>query len=225
MKAESGSRTTGKSVRPQEPIGKNRLEGLTEGVFAIVMTLLVFLLIAPEFVDSSGGVALHLRVIEFLPSLRTYASSFFVLGIFWVIHHAVFHYIQRLDGLIIWINIIFLMTVALVPLSTLVVVNYDPVPLALVLYGANMFAASVPLVLTWVYAVRTGDMLHPDVDKKTIGFITLKTIAAPVIFIVATGVSYLDLHATRTIYFVAGAVYIVLTIILHRKHKQVEKSS
>jgi uncharacterized membrane protein len=210
--------------RSADIVGKNRLEGLTEGVFAILMTLLVFLLIAPEFVDSSGGVALHLRVVEFLPSLRTYASSFFVLGIFWVIHHAVFHYIQRLDGFIIWINIIFLMTVALVPLSTLMAVNYDPVPLALVFYGANMFAASVPLLLIWIYAVRTGDMVYPDVDKKIIGIVSLKTVAAPLIFIIATAVSYLDLHATRMIYFSAGAVYIVLTVILHRKHKLIIKS-
>lgn len=210
--------------KPIDVVSKNRLEGLTEGVFAIVMTLLVFLLIAPEFVDRSGGVAVHVRVIELLPRLRSYVSSFLVLGIFWVTHHAVFHYLRRLDGFIIWTNIIFLMTVALVPLSTVLVVNYDPVPLALVFYGANMSAASVPLVLTWIYAVRTGDMVHPDVDKTTIGLVTLKTIAAPLIFIIATGVSYLDLHATRVIYFSAGAVYIVLTIILHRKHKLVKRS-
>jgi uncharacterized membrane protein len=213
-------------VNDENPIGtvtKNRLEGLTEGVFAIVMTLLVFLLIAPEFVDDSGDAMLHIQAAALLPSLRAYASSFLVLGIFWVTHHAVFHYIQRLDGFIIWINIIFLMTVALVPLSTLMVVNYDPVPLALVFYGANMFAASVPLVLTWIYAVWTGDLVHPDVDKATMRFVTLKTLAAPVIFIVATGVSYLDLHATRTIYFAAAVVYIVLTVILHRRHRQVKR--
>ncbi|UCE26454.1 MAG: DUF1211 domain-containing protein [Candidatus Coatesbacteria bacterium] len=209
---------------PIEIITKSRLEGLTEGVFAIVMTLLVFLIIAPEFVDDSGNTMLHIRAAELLPSIRAYASSFVVLGIFWVTHHAVFHYIQRLDGFIIWINIIFLMTVALVPLSTLMVVNYDPVPLALVFYGANMFAASVPLVLIWMYAARTGDMVHPDVDKATMRLVTLKTLAAPAIFMVATGVSYLDLHATRTIYFVAGAAYIVLTVILHKKRIQVKRS-
>ena len=223
MKAESDRGTMEKNERFQETLSKNRLEGLTEGVFAIVMTLLVFQLIGPEFFGDSAGVDLRARVVEILPRFRTYVSSFLVLGIFWVTHHAVFHYLRRLDGFIIWINIIFLMMVALVPLSTVLVVNYDPVPLALVFYGGNMFAASVPLVLIWIYAAWTADLIHPDVDKTTIGFVTLKTIAAPLIFIVATGVSYLDLHATRMIYFLAGVVYIVLTVILHREHKLMKR--
>ena len=69
----------------------NRLEALTDGVFAIVMTLLVLELSIPEIAHSSVQAELPQRLLELGPKLISYAVSFIILGMFWYLHHHTFH--------------------------------------------------------------------------------------------------------------------------------------
>jgi len=102
----------------------NRLEFLTDGVFAIVMTLLVLEISIPEIAHPSLQVELPRRLLELWPKLYSYLLSFFVLGTLWTLHHRSFHSIKRSDNVLLWLNIFFLMFVALMPFTTSIVGNY-----------------------------------------------------------------------------------------------------
>lgn len=93
-----------------------RLETLADGVFAIVMTLLVFELRIPEL-PGAAAADLWAAVVLLGPSLLSFIVSFLVLGVYWVGHHSQFQHIRRADQTLLWLNILFLMCVSLVPFS------------------------------------------------------------------------------------------------------------
>src|SRR2546426_6245883 len=92
-----------------------RIETLADGVFAIVMTILVFDLKAPDVAAPSD---LAPSIFALWPRFLTYGISFVVLGVYWYAHHSQFRFIERTNKIVIWLNINFLAAVALVPVST-----------------------------------------------------------------------------------------------------------
>src|SRR3989304_1493221 len=92
----------------------NRLETLADGVFAIVMTILVLDLRVPETLGS-GGLAGELAALW--PRFATYFISFIVLGIYWFAPPQVFHFLARVNRTIVWLNIVFFMGVPMTPFA------------------------------------------------------------------------------------------------------------
>jgi uncharacterized membrane protein len=97
-------------------LSKNRIEALTDGIFAVVMTLLVLDISVPQIASSHynvGSVAaeteLVKRLFDLWPKILGFGISFIILAIYWMAHHRQFHYIKHLDHTLVWINIIFLM--------------------------------------------------------------------------------------------------------------------
>ena len=90
-----------------------RIETLTDGVFAIVMTLLVLNLSVSNLLNFSIEQSIQIIISQ----LSQFIFTFLVLAIYWIFHHRLFHYIIRSDIYLIWLNMMFLMTIALVPFS------------------------------------------------------------------------------------------------------------
>jgi len=97
-------------------LSKNRIESLTDGIFAVVMTLLVLDISVPQIASSHynvGSVAaeteLVKRLFDLWPKILGFGISFIILAIYWMAHHRQFNYIKHLDHTLVWINIIFLM--------------------------------------------------------------------------------------------------------------------
>ena len=98
-------------------LATNRLEALVDGVFAVVMTLLVLDITVPSPTQPHAVAHLVRNLIALKPTVLSYALSFVIAGIYWVGHHNQFAYIRRTDRPLLWINILFLMCVAFIPFS------------------------------------------------------------------------------------------------------------
>ena len=83
---------------------KTRIEALTDGVFAIAMTLLIFNIRVPEAAQGTDK-ALRQGLLQLWPSFLTYIISFVMLGVYWVGHHNQYHFIRRTDRVFLWTNI------------------------------------------------------------------------------------------------------------------------
>jgi uncharacterized membrane protein len=102
-------------------LGKGRLESLTDGIFGTVMTVLILSLSVP--IVTSGSLPsensqLLSYLTSLLPDILSYVISFAILGTFWIRHHTMFHYVTRVDRVVLWLNILFLMTIGFIPFST-----------------------------------------------------------------------------------------------------------
>ncbi|HKB47289.1 MAG TPA: TMEM175 family protein, partial [Ktedonobacterales bacterium] len=86
---------------------------LSDGVFAIATTLLVLTIGIPGGSQARGLPKVLIGLLW--PSTAMYALSFIVIGIYWMAHQRIFHYITRSDGGLLWLNVLFLLTVAFLP--------------------------------------------------------------------------------------------------------------
>ncbi len=100
------------------------LETLVDGIFTIAMTLLVLSLSLPQLPYPATNAAILSSFSSMSQQFFTYALSFILLAIFWGINHSQFYLIKKSNQTLLWINILWLMFVALVPFSTNLVGHY-----------------------------------------------------------------------------------------------------
>jgi uncharacterized membrane protein len=138
-------------------LSKHRLEALTDGVFAVAMTLLVIELKLPEDVAAHGPSELARGLVRLIPTFIAWIISFFVLAIFWFSHHRLFHFVRTVDGKLLSLNIVYLGFVSLMPFSSALTGKYAPMPLSQWLYSTNMALLALLGLLNWRYVFR-----HPE---------------------------------------------------------------
>jgi uncharacterized membrane protein len=178
----------------------NRLEALADGVFAIVMTLLVLEISVPLVTGTSANTELTQKIVEMWPKFLAYGVSFLVLGVVWINHHLMFHHIRRADNKLVWINIIMLMFVALVPFSTSLLGEYGQMQTAVVVYGANILLTLIMGFALWTYATGRYRLVDRDIDPKLVKRTKIMFFVASLLFLLAIGVSFASPVASFCLY-------------------------
>ena len=148
--------------------GKGRLEALTDGVFAIIMTILVFNIIVPELkLFTEGDYAserLAAKFADLWPEFLAYIISFSTLGAFWVAHHRVFRWIIYVNRPLIWINISFLMVIGLVPFSTTLLTQYMHSQNSIFVFSFNAIVAGLLIYAIYYYVKRNTELVDKSVQ-------------------------------------------------------------
>lgn len=90
-------------------IGKSRIEALSDGIFAIVMTLLILEFHVPNLPPNAPNVDVAPALVALWPKFVSYIVTFVSLRFFWVGHHIMYHAIRRADRTLLWLNIFFFM--------------------------------------------------------------------------------------------------------------------
>lgn len=186
----------------------HRIEALSDGVFAIVMTLLVFDIKIPQIFEASVATELPHRLFEMWPKLLSYLFSFIILGIYWVAHHALFHYIKHSDRNLLWLNILFLMSVVFIPFSTGLIGEYPRQQIALVVYGGNLILIGLVLYLLWIYATRGRRLVDVDIDPQVVRLAKRRILTSPVISFFAIGLSFFSTGWSIFLYALIPLLYI-----------------
>lgn len=126
-----------------------RITNMADGVFAIVLTLIVFDLRIPVDIEDLVQAIFNLRT-----SILSYILSFLILGYYWVAHHNQVDYVKRVDQVFMWLNVVYMMLVSLVPFTANTLGRYSGQNVAEVLYCANLTALSLLHYAMWRYAVN-----------------------------------------------------------------------
>lgn len=172
------------SIMDQSDITPSRLVSFSDGVFAIAITLIVFSLKVPE-VPPSG---LSKAIAAMMPEFITYFFSFFVIGLFWMMHHRLFHYIIKVKARLLWLNILFLMLIAFIPFPSAMLIRYGT-SFALIFYVGTLVVISLLGALIWEYVVAHKGLLDAHLPKEVIHYNRIRTIFFIVIFILITLIS------------------------------------
>jgi uncharacterized membrane protein len=147
-------------------LGKNRIEALSDGIFAIVMTLLILEIHVPDLPSNAANVQLAPVLWHLWPKFFTYAVTFLSLGVYWIAHHNMYHAIRRADRVLLWLTILFFMFVSMLPFSTSVLNTFRQTQIAPLFFGANLTAIGWLLYLQWAYAGTQPDMLAEFVTPE-----------------------------------------------------------
>ena len=184
----------------------NRIESLTDGVFAIAMTILIFDLKSSVTGQGDSGLLTYLASIT--GNFISYIISFFLLAMFWFRYHKQLHRIVRTDDGLVWLNICFLFTITLVPFTAYLYGAYFGARLASLIYSANIIAVGLFQLLHWMHAVRK-DMVDPRVTPEERDDTTARTWVVLSCYVLAFLIAFVNPY-----YFFAAywAVPIAVTV-------------
>jgi len=142
-----------------------RLAALSDGVFAVAMTLLVLDLRAPaaEAIHSEQDLWRALAALG--PRVLVYVMTFMTLGIFWVGQQTQLNHLDRSDRGLSWIHIVFLFAVSLTPFSTTLLAGFLLYRAAILVYWGNIFLLGASLYVSWICATRTG-LVKPEISRQ-----------------------------------------------------------
>jgi uncharacterized membrane protein len=203
-------------------LGKGRLEALTDGIFATVMTVLVLSLSVPVIASDVTGSKLSSEVftdIEALwPDILGYVLSFLLLAVLWTSHHSVFHYVTRVDRPLLWLNTLFLLTVGFLPFSTALIGRYPEVQVPVIIYGANIIATSFCMLGILSYSARNSLLVVPEHDERVLQRIRARWRTGPWIYLGAILLSFLSPLVSFAVY-VGALVFLVIQSSFGFRHR------
>jgi uncharacterized membrane protein len=157
---------TGRAGRLGMPV--SRLEAFSDGVFAIVITLLVLDIHVPQSAVGHLGRELAAQ----WPQYVALVISFAVVGIIWLNHHATVHLLARTDHILLVLNLLLLLPVTVLPWPTAVLAEYanegtaGDQRVAVLLYGLTNVAMAVAFNVLWHYILRHPELHRADVDLR-----------------------------------------------------------
>lgn len=182
-----------------ERIGKSRLEAMSDGIFAIAMTLLVITIAIPEVPLDQAPALLPGKIAGLHSQFLLFVIAFFILAAYWMSHHRILSGVEFVDGVLIRINILVLFFIVLIPFTTSLSGDYTNVLEAVLLFHLNLLMASITLTGMWAYIYRHNATLAPGREHAPLKGIE-RALVMPAVIMVAIGVSFIDTYASMWCY-------------------------
>ena len=181
----------------------NRLEAFSDGVIAVAITLLV-LAIVPPSLDKTANTSLIYELGKQWPHYIAYVISFMTIGIIWINHHAMISRLAQADHSILILNLILLMTIAILPFATDLMATYLPADhgqkLAAGVYGGAFLLMAVAFsVLNRHILLYRAHMLSTEIPLEERRRILVRATAGLVPYVLATVLAAVSAYATLAI--------------------------
>jgi uncharacterized membrane protein len=187
-------------------MSKERVETLSDGVFAIAITLLVLTIAQP---DRYSDLAQQLA--DRWPAFAAYVVSFAVIGIMWFNHHSIFAHFARVDRGFIYLNLLLLMTIVFIPYPTGIfgqaLRQGEGAQTAAVFYSVVMTLNAFAWSALWVYASRGRRLLSPDFPEAQRGVATVLFTIGSALYTITIGVAFISAYACLAFHALLAVYY------------------
>jgi uncharacterized membrane protein len=191
-----------------------RLVFFSDAVVAIAITLLALDLHIDKTTDG------HLHFSAIFSQGQKFVSfflSFLIIAVFWKVHHEFFHYIRKIDRLLLWYNIGWLMFIILLPFSSTLVSSYSSDKPAILIYSVNVLFITIFQNLLWDHVAVRKEYLDGNISEQTIFDFRLACNVAMVNALLATGISFLNPVAAFIILFTRLPMMSIAKIIFKKR--------
>jgi len=187
--------------------GIGRILALSDGVFAVAITLLTFEIAVPA---TTSDADLPKALLGLWPHYLAYVVSFVVIARFWVVHRLAFRLIARDDAVLVWLNLLLLMFVAFLPFPTAVLGEHGGSRAAAVLYASAVVLASMAFAAYWWYASGRANLLRPDAGRAQVRALRARSLASPVFFAATLPIAVFAPYAAEIVWiFIFPLTWIV----------------
>jgi uncharacterized membrane protein len=193
---------------------KGRLEAFSDGVIAILITIMVLELKAPEGAELAA-------LVPMVPRFLAYVLSFVYLGIYWNNHHHMLHAAQHVNGRVLWANLHLLFWLSLVPVSTAWMAEHPSAPLPAAVYGATLLLPAIAYYLLQHSIIKLeGPRSHlaAAVGRDTKGKLS------PLLYAAGIGLAFVDRRIAFALYVLVAVIWLVpdprieSRLVHHEKH-------
>ncbi len=167
----------------------HRIQTLTDAIFALAMILMILFLEFPESIDISP-VELHKFLFEQFQTVGLFAITFIILAFYWISNHQQNHYLRYTDQKHLWINILYLLSIVLIPYSNAFGMTFTNDWLSQAFYSLNIFLIGFFSFLNWAYATKDHRLVDPDLDPQIITSVKKAILVEPLVALLATIVAF-----------------------------------
>lgn len=180
---------------------KNRVETFSDGIFAIIVTLLVLEIKVPIINSTDSPIVLINSLINILPKFISWIISFFTICVIWVNHHRLFKMFKIISHGIFWFNSLLLLWISFIPFPTAMLGDYPNNIFAVAFYGLIMSFMALSFSLLRLYIMKNTKILETNVDltefKKGTYFSIL---FGPVLYLIGASFSLIHPYISFSFY-------------------------
>lgn len=179
---------------------KTRLETFSDGVIAIIITIMVLELKAPHETTLSDW-------LEIAPKIISYVFSFFIIAVMWINNHHVFQTVKTVDGRLIWANINLLFWMSLIPFATAYIGEVHTDPFAVALYGAVLSVCVIAFTyLRFVISKRQLDDAELTAQNKRA---LRKSVASNCLYVLSVPLASVSVYLSFFIFVLIPVLYFI----------------
>ena len=189
-----------------------RVEAFSDGVFAVVITLLILEVHVPTLSDVSGQAVLT-ALVGLAPKLISFGVSFFTIAVIWVNHHHFFEPITHSDWKLLWYNSFFLFWVTVVPFTTAFIGSYPTQPLVVALYSVTLALVAFSSVWMGRYVFFKSDLFSPLVSMDDRRRSWTRYRLSVVLYGGAGALAFVAVYASLAILALVPFIYVVPSLL------------
>jgi len=179
-------------------MGKERLLAFTDGVLAIVITIMVLELKAPHEATFEA-------LSEMLPIFLSYVLSFIYIGIYWNNHHHMFQLVERVNGAMLWANLALLFTLSIIPFTTAWMDETHAATAPVALYGVTLLLPGIAYYILQIVTIRA----QSDAALKTAVGRDLKGKLSPLLYVIGIALAFVTPWAAIATYILVALIWLV----------------
>jgi uncharacterized membrane protein len=199
---------------------KNRVETFSDGIFAIIVTLLILEIKVPHIEHPAAAGELMRSVIHLLPKFVSWVISFLTICIVWVNHHRLFETYKGINIGLFWLNVHLLLWVCFVPFPTALIGDYPHNPVAVAFYGVVMSLIGLAFFMARLYGLRNTELLRDGINLKAYKKGVLFAFFFGFLFyVIAAALAWFNTYLSFMAYFFI-AMYFVFSFATKKLHNR-----
>ncbi|MDQ5860458.1 MAG: TMEM175 family protein [Thermoproteota archaeon] len=186
-----------------------------DAIFAFAITLMTLSIDIPNLPSNLTESQLLSRLYDMYPQVEDYIISFAVIAIFWISYHQVFNFITRSHISMVYLNLLFLLLITFLSITTSLVINYGSYQISYVIYCVVVIMTSFLLALIWWYATKDYRLVDEDIHPLFVRGLMVNLLLVPFVFGISILISFFDLNIAQ--YF--WLIIVPLNIAVRRKYR------
>jgi uncharacterized membrane protein len=189
--------------------GTGRVEAFSDGVIAIIVTLLIFEVRLPEVPPHAPPDEFLSALISIAPKFGSFALSFAAVAIYWVNHHYFFSGVTHSDWKLLWLNNLLLFFLSIVPFTTAVLGDHLDQPIAIALYALDLGLAAAAFTLMGWYVLFVGRLVDPSVPEAVRRREFRRSLIGTTFYLVCVPIAFLLPGLALALFVVIPVTYVI----------------
>jgi len=192
-----------------------RVISFSDAVFAFAITLMALSIDIPDLPTHLTQSELLDKLYDLYPQFESYVISFAVIAIFWVSYHQVFNHIKGSHITMVYLNLLFLLLITLLSLSTSLVINYGTYQIPYIIYCFIVIMTSSLLATIWWHATRNKRLVDKNLHPFFIKGVLVNLMSIPIVFTISIIISFVNLDIAQYFWLIIAP----LNITTKRRYK------
>ncbi len=190
-------------------VSTSRIEAFSDGVFAIVITLLAFQFKDPKFTAEASLEQNFGELLKLSPHFISFVFSFLFVAVFWVNHHQLFHTLKEANGKLLWYNIHLLFWITIIPFPTAMVGDHPDIPLAVMSLAFVLMMASLAAYIVRRYSYFKAMLVDESLSIHSIKDGLTKNLIAILLNFAAILIASYSVKICYIIFIIVLALFII----------------